>query len=90
MKSVLLHYALTCKDRPKMEGVEYDYNQSMSMIMKEGVAEPLIDYSKHMMALMTKTESAQERDDAYVEMMSLQTKTFTNMERDDQDFAYLQ
>lgn len=90
MKSVLLHYAQVCKDRPKMDDISYDYNQSMSMVVKEGVAEPLIDYSKNMMALMTKTESARERDDAYVEMMSLKTKTFTNMERDDQDFAYLQ
>ena len=88
MKSVLLHYAQTCKNRPKSNDIRYDYAQSMNMIEKDGVAEPFIDYSKNMMALMTKTESARERDDAYVEMMALQTKTFTNMERDDQDFAY--
>ena len=90
MKSVLLHYAQVCKDRPKMDEIRYDYNQAMNMVVNDGMAEPLIDYSRNMMALMTKTESARERDDAYVEMMSLQTKTFTNMERDDQDFAYLE
>ena len=106
MKSVLLHYAQACKNRPKSNDIRYDYAQSMNMIEKDGVAEPFIDsmnmiekdgvaepfidYSKNMMALMTKTESARERDDAYVEMMALQTKTFTNMERDDQDFAYHQ
>lgn len=90
MKSVLLHYAQTCKDRAKIDEIRYDYQKAMSVIDRNGIAEPFIDYSRHTMALMTKTESAIERDDAYVEMMSLQTKTFTNMERDDQDFAYYQ
>lgn len=90
MKSVLLHYAQTCKDRPKSDEIWYDYEKSMSMITREGTTEPFINYSKNMMALMTKTESARERDDAFVEVMSLKTKTFTNMERDDQNFAYFQ
>lgn len=90
MKSVLLHYAQTCKERAKCEALRYDYQRSMSMVDKDGVSEPFINHSMEMMALMTKTESARERDDAFVEMMSLQTKTFTNMERDDQDFAYYQ
>lgn len=45
MKSVLLHYAQACKDRPKMVEIKYDYNQAMSMVVKEGIVEPLIDYS---------------------------------------------
>ena len=51
MKSVLLHYAQTCKNRPKSNDIRYDYAQSMNMIEKDGVAEPFINYYKMMMLM---------------------------------------
>lgn len=90
MKSVLLHYAQACKEKPNNNEIMYDHYQAMSMIDNGSEIKPFIEYSKNMMALMTKTESAIERDDAFVEIMALQTKTFTQTEHDDQDFAYYQ
>ena len=84
MKSVLLNYARKCSGKDYFDGVVYDRCLDMS-VRKEGEAYvPLIDLKTINMAVMTKTETALERDDAYPMEMVLKTKTFSHTESDDQ------
>lgn len=84
MKSVLLNYASKCSGKDYFDGVVYDRGLDMS-VRKDGESYvPLIDLKSINLAVMTKTETALERDDAYPMELVLKTKTFSHTESDDQ------
>ena len=74
MKSVLLNYARKCSGKDYFNGVVYDRDLDMSVHKDGNSYVPLIDTKTVNMAVMTKTETALERDDVFPMELVLKNK----------------
>lgn len=84
MKSVLLNYAKSVTEKKYFDNVVYDHERNMSVYKKGDKYIPLIDIPSVNMGIMTKTETAREKDDTFPINLALESKTFSDRESDDQ------
>lgn len=84
MKSVLLNYAKKTSGKDYFDKVTYDREKNMSVYKDGNQCTPLIDAPTINMGVMTKTETAREKDDTLPIVLAVETKTLSHRESDDQ------
>ena len=62
MKSMLLNMAVM-KHADMPASYQYDHQNSMNMVCKDGIKMPFIDSKERLVCLMSKTEAYRESDD---------------------------
>jgi hypothetical protein len=88
MKSVLLDYAREAAGQDYFSDVVYDREHNMSIYINGDDYLPIIDAPSVNMGVMTKTEVAREKDDAFPIILATETKTLSYRESDDQGPYY--
>ncbi len=88
MKSVLLDYARDAAEQDYFSEVIYDRERNMSVYKNGEDYLPIIDVPSVNMGVMTKTEVAREKDDAFPLILATETKTLSYRESDDQGPYY--
>ncbi len=87
MKPLLIDYAIDTEQPKNQLKYEYDFEESLSVVLINNEKKALIETNNQDFALQTRTKVFDETNECNVDMINMQTKTRVHQENDD---AYLQ
>ncbi len=89
MKPLILDYSESRKGEIVIS-YHYNFQESINMILINGISTPFIDSDAGDISLITKTKVKSETDDDGYSILELETKSFSKQESDDESVSMLE